>query len=136
MMTKLSPDTRPRDMPPIWPKTTPQPQPGAPTRVSGRYLITLVALFALLNAMDLLSTFVGLRHGLHEGNPLMSGLLDRFGFGALIAYKAVVVWAVGLGIRLLHTFHLGLAWATIWICNALVFGVVVLNVTQYLSVVQ
>jgi hypothetical protein len=107
-------------------------RPAAPSRAARTYLPALVVLFALLNAADLVSTFVGLRTGMHEGNPLMSALLARYGFVALIAYKAVVVGAVALGVRLLRAYRLSIAHATIWICNTLVFAVVVLNVAQYL----
>ncbi len=90
-----------------------------------------LGLFALLNAGDLITTFIGLRGGLHEGNPLMGGLLAHFGFGALIAYKALVVVAVALGIVLLRRYHRGIANTTIWVCNALVLVVVILNALQY-----
>ena len=108
------------------------PRPAARPRIAGSYLPILVALFALLNTADLVSTFVGLRTGMHEGNPLMGALLARYGFVALVGYKAVVVGTVALGVRLLRTYRLSIAHASIWICNTLVFVVVVLNVAQYL----
>jgi hypothetical protein len=108
------------------------PRPASLPRTAGSYLPILVALFALLNAADLVSTLMGLRTGMHEGNPLMSALLAHYGFMALVGYKAVVVGAVALGVRLLRTYRLSIAHATIWICNTLVFVVVVLNVAQYL----
>jgi Domain of unknown function (DUF5658) len=108
------------------------PRPIERPRAAGAYLPWLVGLFALLNAADLASTFVGLHNGMHEGNPLMATLLVRFGFIALIAYKALVVLAVAAGIRLLRSFRLSIAHVTIWICNGLVFAVVLLNVVQYL----
>lgn len=108
------------------------PRPIERPRAAGSYLPWLVGLFALLNAADLASTFVGLHNGMHEGNPLMAALLVRFGFIALIAYKALVVLAVAAGVRLLRAFRLSVAHVTIWICNGLVFTVVLLNVVQYL----
>lgn len=90
-----------------------------------------LGLFALLNAGDLITTYIGLHGGLREGNPLMDGLLMHFGFAALITYKVLVVAAVGLGVVMLRRFHRGISGATIAICNALVLAVVILNVLQY-----
>jgi len=130
-MSDLSPDVLRRQTTRLRPQAA--PETAGHSRATGRYLMALVVLFAVLNAADLLSTYVGLRHGLHEGNPLMNGLLERFGFGALIAYKVVVIWAVAAGVRLLQSFRYSVARATIWTCNVLVFGVVLLNVVQYLA---
>lgn len=103
----------------------------APARAHLGLLPAWLALFALLNIGDLISTYIGLHGGLREGNPLMDGLLLHFGFVALIAYKVLVVAAVTIGVLMLRRFHRGIASATIWICNALVLAVVVLNVLQY-----
>lgn len=107
---------------------------GATVRSSRVHLGMLpawMALFAVLNAGDLISTYIGLHSGLREGNPLMDGLLMHYGFAALIVYKMLVVAAVGLGVVMLRRFHRGIASATIWICNALVLVVVLLNVLQF-----
>jgi hypothetical protein len=133
LMSELSPHMLRRRMLLLWPALS--PRTAGHSRAAGRYLMALVVLFAVLNAADLLSTFVGLHLGLHEGNPLMSGLLEHFGFGALIAYKLVVIGAVALGIRLLRSLHYSVARFTIWSCNTLVFCVVLLNVAQYLALV-
>ena len=94
-------------------------------------LTVALALFAILNIADLASTFIGLQHGLREGNPLMSGLLMRFGFGALIAYKFAVIALVSGGVYILHAYHARISLLTITICNALVFAVVLLNLVQF-----
>jgi len=112
------------------------PHPVVRPRAAGSYLPWLVGLFALLNAADLFSTFVGLQNGLHEGNPLMASLLARYGFIALIVYKALVVLAVALGVRVLRSFRLSVAHVTIWICNILVFAVVLLNILQYALILK
>lgn len=91
----------------------------------------LLAIFVLLNAGDLISTYVGLQSGLREGNPLMGSLLMHYGFVALVAYKVLVVAAVSIGVLMLRRFHRGIARATVWICDALVLFVVILNVLQY-----
>jgi hypothetical protein len=91
----------------------------------------LVAMFALLNTADLITTFIGIHNGLREGNPLMSALLVKYGFIALVFYKAVVVAAVALGVRMLRTFRVSVANVTIVICDLLVLLVVFANLAQY-----
>jgi hypothetical protein len=90
-----------------------------------------VALFVVLNIADLLSTYVALGIGFHEGNPLMSALLARFGFVALIGYKAAVIAIVCGGVLLLRRPHPRLAGVTLAACNAVVLVAVALNVLQY-----
>lgn len=99
----------------------------------GHWLPQLLVLFAVLNAGDLVSTFIGLEGGMREGNPLMNALLMHYGFGALILYKVLVIVAVTAGVYVLRAFHKSIANITIWVCNALVFGVVVMNVVQYVA---
>jgi hypothetical protein len=156
MISELAREAQCRETLPLWttqplplgmrtsPKTTePRPFVVTPARrrstprpvdrphAADNYLSALVALFTILNIADLISTFVGLHSGMREGNPLMSGLLAHYGFMALIAYKVVVVAAVALGVRLLRSFRVSVAHATIVICDVLVLLVVVLNVAQY-----
>jgi len=106
-------------------------EPSSPSPRARRYLPTLVVVFALLNAADLITTFIGLHSGLREGNPLMSALLVRYGFIALVIYKVVVVAAVALGVRMLGSFRVSVANVTIVICDLLVLLVVFANVAQY-----
>lgn len=89
-------------------------------------------LYVALNIGDLVSTWVGLHAGLREGNPLMSHLLFLHGFGALIAYKFIVVVAVGLGVGFLHRTYGRVALITLAVCNGLVGLAVLLNVVQTL----
>jgi hypothetical protein len=105
--------------------------PTARSRQAIGFLPAMLALFALLNVADLVSTFIGLRNGMREGNPLMSGLLLHYGFGALVIYKALVILAVTLGVHFLRSFHIRIARATISVCNVLVLIVVLVNITQY-----
>ena len=100
-------------------------------RIRGGLLPLLVAVFAMLNAGDLASTFIGLASGMREGNPLMNMLLSHYGFGALILYKVVVIVAVGAGVLFLRAFHRHVAHITIWVCDLLVLGVVVSNLMQF-----
>jgi hypothetical protein len=90
-----------------------------------------LALFVVLNAFDLLTTYIDLQAGLREGNPLMRTLLQQGGFGALIFYKVLMVVVVSLGIVLLYRGYPKLAHMTLGICNVLVLAVVISNVIQY-----
>lgn len=90
-----------------------------------------IGLFVLLNIGDLVSTYLALGIGMREGNPLMSSLLQHYGFAALILYKVVVVVIVGGGVLLLRRYHPRLAQITLYVCNALVFLAVFLNVLQF-----
>ena len=87
--------------------------------------------FAVLNGLDLLTTYVDLHAGMREGNPLMRVLLDQQGFGALIAYKMLMVLVVSAGVVLLHRHYPQLSRVTLGICNLLVLAVVISNVVQH-----
>ncbi len=101
--------------------------------IHGGVLPLLVAIFAVLNAGDLASTFLGLQNGMREGNPLMGALLSSYGFGALILYKIMVIVAVGAGVIFLRIFHRRVAHVTIWVCDLLVLGVVISNLMQFVA---
>jgi hypothetical protein len=95
-------------------------------------LVLWLLVYILLNVGDLVSTHLGLQAGLREANPLMSGLLAQSGFGALIAYKLVVIVAVVGGAIALIRMHPRAAYLTVHVCNGLVFLAVFLNVAQML----
>lgn len=90
-----------------------------------------LGVYIAVNLGDLISTAVGLRAGLREGNPLMRSLLSQFGFAALVAYKVVVIVGVVAGLSLLARRHPRLAAVTLTVCNILVGLAVVLNVVQF-----
>ncbi len=90
-----------------------------------------LALFAILNAFDLITTYVDLHAGMREGNPLMRALLNQDGFGALIFYKTLMVIVVSVGILLLSRSYARLSRITLAICNLLVLAVVLSNFIQY-----
>jgi hypothetical protein len=94
----------------------------------------LLVIFALLNVGDLASTYLGLAHGLNEGNPLMKQLLLHYGFGALIADKLLVVIAVTAGALVLRRLDRHIAHAVSMVCDGLILLVVVSNVVQYLAI--
>lgn len=97
----------------------------------GSLLAVLLALFAVLNLGDLASTYIGLSHGLNEGNPLMSHLLALYGFGALITDKVLVVATVTGGTFLLRRFSSRMANLVTVACDGLVLVVVLSNLVQY-----
>lgn len=97
------------------------------TRGSG----LLIGIFAALNLGDLISTWVDLGAGLREGNPFMSMLLTRHGFGALIAYKTIVVTVVAIVMGSLWHARPKLVSATMIFCDLLVFVAVAANIIQY-----
>ena len=94
----------------------------------------LMVVFAMLNAADALTTYIGLHTGLFEGNPVMSGLMSHFGFSALIMYKLVVTVTIGYGARWLQRMQPVLATVTVLLCNLMVFSVVVSNMVQWLAI--
>jgi hypothetical protein len=94
-------------------------------------LAVFLILYALFNLADLASTYIGLQHGMHEGNPLMSQLLAAYGFGALIGYKLMVVGVVSVGVIALRQTYPRVAGVTVVVCNVLVAGAVLLNVLQF-----
>jgi hypothetical protein len=123
--------------PAVWPVREPRVSSRVVAgRARSRALTPLLAfwllVYTLLNAGDLMSTYVGLQAGLREANPLMSSLLVERGFGALIAYKLVVIVAVVAGATVLHRMHPRAAYITVAVCNSLVFLAVALNVGQML----
>jgi hypothetical protein len=103
-------------------------------RPTGYFLLTLLVVFALLNLGDLASTYLGLAHGLNEGNPLMSGLLSHYGFGALIVDKLIVIAAVTWGALLLYKLNWRIAHTIALVCDTLVLLVVVSNIVQYVAI--
>jgi hypothetical protein len=106
---------------------------GVAQPVSGQTLRTVwipAALYLALNVGDVVSTYVGLQHGLAEGNPLVAALLTHDGFGALIVYKVIITLLVLLGVWVLSAWSDRAARLAVLICNALVALVVILNVAQ------
>ena len=89
-----------------------------------------LVLFALLNVLDLLTTYVDLKVGMREGNPLMQHLLVSYGFGALIFYKLLMILVVTIGIAALSRGYPLLSKITLGLCNGLVLVVVISNFVQ------
>src|SRR5262249_9970655 len=100
---------------------------------SAHLLVASLILYAAVNLADLLSTYIGLQHGLREGNPLMGHLLAMHGFIAVVAYKTLVVAVVSVGVLALRKSYPRVAHLTVVACNVLVASAVLLNVLQFLS---
>ncbi len=94
-------------------------------------MVALIGLFATLNIGDLVSTWVDLHAGLHEGNPLMSQLLAGYGFGALIVYKIFVVSLVAGITLILWSVRPRMVGFTLLACDVLVFGAIAINIMQF-----
>lgn len=105
-----------------------------PVRRTTQLLVASLLLYAAVNIADLVSTYVGLRHGLREGNPLMSHLLGAYGFSALILYKVFVVAVVSCGVLILRNAYPRVARVTVVVCNLLVAGAVLLNIMQFMAI--
>jgi hypothetical protein len=95
--------------------------------MTARTKLTIVALFLLLQTLDILTTYAGLRAGAQEANVLPAWLLATHGEAAMYAVKAVLVLAV-LGVVLWLDGRLHL-WPALRITNVLMIGVVALNLT-------
>lgn len=50
-----------------------------------------LALLTALFVADIVTTHYVLQHGGYEANKLMRRLIDRWGFGGLVAYKGIVL---------------------------------------------
>lgn len=59
-------------------------------------------IFLLLNVLDVLTTWVDLQHGAHEGNPLIASLLVQIGFGGLILFKVGLFLTITVGVLTLE----------------------------------
>ena len=81
----------------------------------------LVYILLVLNALDALTTHVGLQMGAVEANPLVAGLMGGLGEVATYAVKAAVVLAAALVLR-----RLGKPLALKWL-NVAMAGIVLSN---------
>ncbi len=90
-----------------------------------------LALFALLQSLDILTTAHGLSNGITvEVNPLAASLLD-YGLWVMLAAKALIVTAVAILVIRLSSRYRRL-WAALWIGNGLYVLVVTINVWSLL----
>lgn len=102
-----------------------------PLDLTRRGLWYQAAIYVALNLGDVVSTYVGLEHGLSEGNPMMRALLIHDGFAALIVYKVLITLVVLMGLWLLGAWSIRAARVALLVCNTVVALVVLLNVAQF-----
>ncbi len=74
----------------------------------------VLLLFAMLNALDVLTTRLGLIVGIPEGNPIPAAIIAGQGFETFVLVKVVLVLVVSAAPLLRPRFH--------WIWMAIHFG--------------
>jgi len=83
-----------------------------------------LTVFALLNTLDLMTTYYGLQKGLVERNPIAKQVLERFGKAGLYSYKQIMTGAIVA----LYSVLFGADFETIiWAFNVLMALVVAWN---------
>lgn len=96
-------------------------------------IITL-SIFGILNLLDVAATVVGLHLGAIEGNPL---LMAR-PIGAMLVYKALIVFGVIAMIRVVLTFHIEIGRAAtrlFAVLNGIMMGIVINNIITILRII-
>ena len=90
-----------------------------------------LALYAILQSLDLVTTAHGLSNGITvEANPLAASLLEH-GLWLMLAAKALVVLAVALVVVRLSVRYRRL-WSALWIGNGFYVLVVLINIWSLL----
>ena len=80
---------------------------------------------------DVWLTYVGIQHGLREGNPAARILIEAFGIGALAVLKAAVVGVAGVVAELVPAWQtpvIPLGLALPWLAAVLVNGALLMLV--------
>jgi len=82
--------------------------------------VILIAAWLVLQTLDAVTTAIGLRAGLVEGNGIAAGLLARYGELGAYGFKALITFAVIGGILLLQRRYariwLGLKIISVYMC--------------------
>ena len=88
----------------------------------------IAALFLVLQGLDILTTYAGLRNGAVEVNPVAAWLMATHGEAAVYALKAAIVLGV-LGVVLLAQGRYRRVWLSLRLSNVLYVAVVAINAT-------
>jgi len=88
----------------------------------------IVALFLVLQGLDILTTYAGLRNGAVEANPVAAWLMREHGEPAVYALKAAIVLGV-LGVVLATERRLPRVWLSLRVGNVFGLLVVAINAT-------
>lgn len=59
----------------------------------------LVVVLAVMNAFDVIATYIALARGVEEANPISRFIIDSYGFSGLIAVKSVFVGVLALTVK-------------------------------------
>ncbi len=88
-------------------------------------------LFAWLsvNLLDLVTTLIGFKQGIPEGNPLPALILARGDLGLFIAYKLAMTLAFPVAVLLLSRRHRRI-WFALPLATTIALIVVELNIVQ------
>lgn len=89
------------------------------------------AAFLALNGADVLSTFVGINQGLHEGNALTQPFTEHLGTPGLAVYKLLIIaGALSAASTLERRGHPRSARIALRVADAWIVPAVILNVIQ------
>ncbi len=91
----------------------------------------VLLLFAMLNALDVLTTRLGLIVGIPEGNPIPAAIIASEGFETFVLVKVVLVLVVCAAPLLLPRFHR--IWMAIHLGSALIALAVANNLLQIVA---
>lgn len=81
--------------------------------------------FILVNCLDVFMTYILIRFGAIESNPVANYFLQQYGFAAMIYFKMTIVAFVCIVIQMLAWRNLAVAKRLIWVGILLVTAVVV-----------
>ncbi|HEY2702816.1 MAG TPA: DUF5658 family protein [Candidatus Dormibacteraeota bacterium] len=98
--------------------------------LSDRFLRVPLVFFIVAQLLDILTTTVGLVHGLDEANPLTAGVIHHLGMAGLLLQKVPVVLALVCGLMLLPR---RVAVASAWGFTVLMGAVVASNLSLVLA---
>ena len=93
----------------------------------------VLSAFVLLNVLDVVTTWLALRLGLMEGNPLPAALLSAGGTTGLFGFKVIAtLLVIGVVLRLSRPFP-GV-WRALRVSNLFLCLIVFLNAMQLLLI--
>jgi len=81
--------------------------------------------FVLANCLDVFMTYILIRFGAIESNPVANYFLQAYGFAAMIYFKMAVVAFICIVIQMLAWRNLPVATRLIWVATLIVSIVVV-----------
>jgi hypothetical protein len=89
--------------------------------------------FILANVLDVYMTYLLLRHGAIEANPLANQILQQWGFNAMVWFKLVIVAVVCIIAQLIATRRTRTARGLLFFGTLLVGAVVVYSMGLFIT---